>query len=87
MSAFLNIILFFIYELYILGLYVQVEQIVPGATGINGLTAPRPVVEESNQEKGIATLVENVRGELLSPRSVITTNVSQTDDIFEQFDK
>ena len=42
------------------------------------------MVEESNQEKGIATLVEeNVRGELLSPGSVITTNVSQTDDIID----
>ena len=46
------------------------------------------MVEESNQEKGIATLVEeNVRGELLSPGSVITTNVSQTDDRFERLDK
>ena len=68
------------YELYILT-YVQVEQIVPGATGTIGLNAPRPVVEESNQEKGIATLVEeNVRGDLLRPGSVIKTNVSQTDE-------
>ena len=80
MSAYLNKITFFIYELYILGLYVQVEWIVPGVPGIIGLNAPRPVVEESNQEKEIATLVEeNVRGDLLSPGSVITTNVSQTD--------